>query len=616
MPQAGKANEIPRGGEDPCGDCRAVFAATRLRPVHRRPYLFPVALWLMFAAVLASCGRPPVIQARAALEPAPTPTPMPTPEEIPVVELEPAIAVPNSDPGVTSEVIRLVMVSDDRSEDGASDMFVSARRGIEAWARSVNSRGGLADREVKVVILKSAVSNAAEIIQEICDGDYFAMVGSISYYDDAGVEVMNSADCGIPDFPAAAMTPLRKASSVTYLSDPYLNAQYGVAALRERILSNPAAAQLSSNVQFEAKPFEAESIRMREAAESVGFGFREFLVSIGSGSDMTVQAEQLAASAAQSLVWTGAPADLATLLRALDDVEPEALDFVVCMFGCYDSTFTEALGAVTTPVYTAIPHLPFDEQDLSSQIREYLVWIGQAEAVIVGSPTETGGDGTAQEGASGDDTATNDVVENEADQGDGDGVDNGDDEVPEGEEADQSSGNETPSEESPEIAGAELPELASSEGFAAWVAGRLFEQAVADAVRFGSDDYDPALLTRENVLDAVRQIESWDARGAYGEASPASRIPSSCMVTMALTDGEWNRALPTERGAWDCSPENIAILRATADYGLSNAAQASSTNSQSVDSDPSGDSLSPDEINASTPAITDPLEASEEPADG
>lgn len=578
----------------------------------------------------ASCGRPPVIQARAALEPAPTATPVPTQQEIPLVELEPAASVPNADPGVSEDVIRLAMVSDGRAESGGSDLFDSARRGIEAWARSVNSRGGLADRDVKVEIFESAVSNAADIIEEICDGDYFAMVGSLSYHDDAGVEIMNSADCGIPDFPAAAMTTIRKASGVTYLSDPYLNAQYGVAALRERILSDPAASQLSSNVQFEASPFQAESIRMREAAESVGFGFGAFLVQIRPGSDMQVQAEQLADSEANSLVWTGTPSDLVTLLRALDAFEPDALEFAVCMFGCYDRSFTEAVGSVSTPVYTAIPHLPFDEQDLSSQIREYLVWIDQGETVSVPDPEGDTGDGTegapdGGAGADGDTEPNSDTAPAEesastetAPAEDPATADAAPAEVPASTETPESGGDDgsEDGDASTQPVGSILPPQASSEGFAAWVAGRLFEQAVVDAVRFGSDDYDPALLTRKTVLDAVRKIESWDARGAYGEASPASRIPSSCMVTMVLSDGVWQRALPTERGGWDCSPENIAILRATHDYGLSNAAQASSTNSDSVGRPTDDESLSPDELATPTPARPDPLESSEEPADG
>ncbi len=105
-------------------------------------------------------------------------------------------------------------------------------------------------------------------------------------------------------------------------------------------------------------------------------------------------------------------------------------------------------------------------------------------------------------------------------------------------------------------------------GVRAWAAGLLFEEAVNRAVRAGTDDYDPSLLTRASVLDAADTIDAWDARGLHGVSNPAEGLPSPCFVVMQLSQGAWVRVHPFGRGAFDCDADNLVQLIDTARLGL------------------------------------------------
>ena len=103
-------------------------------------------------------------------------------------------------------------------------------------------------------------------------------------------------------------------------------------------------------------------------------------------------------------------------------------------------------------------------------------------------------------------------------------------------------------------------------GISAWAAGLLFEEAVNRATNAGTSQFDPDLLTRANVRDAVDTIDSWTASGLHGEASPAAGQPSECFVVMRLVAGEWRRIYPFGPGNFECD-DNLLTLVETAELG-------------------------------------------------
>ena len=106
------------------------------------------------------------------------------------------------------------------------------------------------------------------------------------------------------------------------------------------------------------------------------------------------------------------------------------------------------------------------------------------------------------------------------------------------------------------------------QGVAAWAAARLFEEAVRRAIGAGTPAEDPEALSPAGVARAAAGIVSWHGHGLHGPSSPGTGDPSPCGVVMGASGGNLFRFHPVAPGTFDCSPENLFALQATAQLGL------------------------------------------------
>ncbi len=77
-----------------------------------------------------------------------------------------------------------------------------------------------------------------------------------------------------------------------------------------------------------------------------------------------------------------------------------------------------------------------------------------------------------------------------------------------------------------------------------WVSAMLFVQALEAA---GEDP------TRQDIVDALGEIDSFDADGMLSEADVAAKEPSECYLLGQVRDGEFVRVLPEDEG-FTCEP--------------------------------------------------------------
>ncbi len=106
------------------------------------------------------------------------------------------------------------------------------------------------------------------------------------------------------------------------------------------------------------------------------------------------------------------------------------------------------------------------------------------------------------------------------------------------------------------------------QGVAAWSAGRLFEEAVRRAIGAGTPEEDPGLLSPSGVVTAAAGIVNWHGHGLHGPSNPGTGEPTPCGVVMGASGGNLFRFHPVVPGTFDCSPENLFVLEATAQLGL------------------------------------------------
>jgi len=311
-----------------------------------------------------------------------------------------------------------------------------------------------------------------------------------------------------------------------------------VAALRNRVVVDSASAADAMVIGVESGLGIAETFRLYEAAEAVGYTFTsdERFQRLNPEADFLKLGEYVLRDEPSSLLWAADPGRLADLLVAIDELEDaDPFEFVVCARSCYDQAFVDAVGEAGDNVFVSIPHLPFDEQGLDpGDLRTYLSWLALSD------------------------------------------------------------GNAVP----------------TSDGVAAWAAGRLFEEAVNRAINAGPNQ-DVSLLTPQAVVAAAESIEVWNARRIYADASPGLRQPSPCQVLLRLQDAEWTRVSPVNEGTRDCELENLVFLQATIDLAAP-AAETSSITSGTVSTTDAPQIGEIDSTDVGSGDSTDPLEQIEE----
>jgi ABC-type branched-subunit amino acid transport system substrate-binding protein len=331
-----------------------------------RSALAALAASILVALVATGCGDPQVPVARSAdaplvpatavpVPPTPTPVPLPTAEPTPAGGPVATVQVV-AQPGLTNEVIRLAVIFDDETQGTADELFRDGWLGTLAWANEVNDNGGLGGRLVEVVPIDSLLFDHRSALEQVCQGDFFAIVGSHSLGDGEGAELLGTEQCNIADFPGQVYGSRRAASPVTFLSNPFLNdiRQAGPAKyLFENFEDESAKLGL---LRYFDLDLERANERQREML--IGQGMEVvFELPVAFQEDpnerIVLRWEE---SGADSLVWVADPANLIELLEALE--EPPG--FVLCEWGCYSQQFLLDGGEAVEGVYAWIAHSPFE----------------------------------------------------------------------------------------------------------------------------------------------------------------------------------------------------------------------------------------------------------------
>ena len=490
----------------------------------------PLAMVVALALALAACKAPdlqgPVVSSPDLATPTPTQEPVDT--VVPGPTAEPELA------GVSDQVIRVGVIADVSTGNAVTDGSEAAWLAMRAWAQAVNSSGGLGGRDVEVVLINANVFDHRAAIREACESDIFALVGSYALYDGDGVDVLNDESCRLPDFPAAALSPARKASPVTFVSNPTSNAiwQAGPAQfLSERF---PESSASVGTVVLDLPVAFYRAQREIEAATKGGFNFTFQSTADVVGEDYDALASALMGGGIRAISWSADSQRLLELLEAWESLmgqqptfdfggseeaptddsseelpaeesssdaaeelaggggaEEEAARgefFVLCSSDCYSQSWAEQVGDWGSNLWVSIGMLPFEEPGDNVELLRYVLFLR--------------------------------------------------------EEVDEE---------------AELELI----GLSSWASALLFEEAVNRAMFTSGGG-----LTRELVIQAAGTITEWDGRGLHGPTNPAEGIPSPCFMLVTPTPSGWIRRHPLTQGTMDCDADNLVELVESASLGV------------------------------------------------
>jgi hypothetical protein len=92
-------------------------------------------------------------------------------------------------------------------------------------------------------------------------------------------------------------------------------------------------------------------------------------------------------------------------------------------------------------------------------------------------------------------------------------------------------------------------------GAQAWVAGEAFAEAVKKIVAKSG----PNGITRAGMLEAIKQVNDFDAGGFVAPTDIGARKSAGCLIGMQVKSGKFVRVDPVEPGKFDCNGRIITI---------------------------------------------------------
>ena len=501
----------------------------------------PLALAVALALTVAAC-KTPDLQGPVVSSPAMS-TPTPTPEAA-----DPVVPGPTAEPtlpGVSDQVIRIGVIADVSTGNAVTVGSEAAWLAMRAWAQAVNSSGGLGGRDVEVVLINANVFDHRAAIREACESDIFALVGSHALYDGDGVDILNEESCRLPDFPAAARSPARRDSPVTFVSNPTSNVlwQAGPAQYLSERFSESATAVGTVVLDLPVAFYRAQ--RDIEAVTAGGFDFAFQSTAEVIGEDYDALASAMLEAGVRAISWSADSGRLLELLEAWESlmeqlptfeltgpeeasaeageedtaaapeeapaeageedvtgategepqeegvVEEESTGgefFVYCSGDCYSQSWVGEIGELGSNLWVSIGMLPFEEPGDNVELVRYVLFLREEV----------------------DEEAELDLI-----------------------------------------------------GLSSWASALLFEEAVNRAMFTSGGG-----LTRELVIKAAETITEWDGRGLHGPTNPAEGIPSPCFMLVSPTPSGWIRRHPLTQGTLDCEADNLVELVESATLGV------------------------------------------------
>ena len=340
--------------------------------------------FIALLVLLSACSDPIIPLVESPPEPTPIQTVLTSPEVIMgEEELEPF------ERGTTDTTLRIAVIADG-SDDGLNDgEAISVWQAVEAWAFSLNQSKKLAGRDIIVERVDSAVFRHAEAINSICEGDFFAIVGSLAMNDADGLGQLLSPNCSLPDFPSRVFSLNRLYSGITFQSNPISAITSNAGWASYFVETKNSSSQLAAILLPELTTTVLAGERIIESATTKGFKFVH-TPTYEIETDFSNEVEALIQSNSQSLVWENSGRQLTRFVNTLESYDPEfAFEFIICGQACYDPKWVQAAGLSGEGISVWLPHLPIEEAELNDELLRYLFFMNATHGTEA-QPTAAG----------------------------------------------------------------------------------------------------------------------------------------------------------------------------------------------------------------------------------
>ncbi len=399
--------------------------------------------------------------------------------------------------GVTADEIRIAVIADDENSL-APGLFHRSPVAARAFARYINSRGGLAGRKVVVDFLDSHLSadDARNAIIKACSED-FAIVGTAALFlnnmddaiacpDRAGVAT------GIPDLAIVTTEVVQQCSPVTFAVNPSqldcatkdqhpqtFRGNQGPIKYYQRALNKKlhGAFIYSNDIRSTA----VAGLALARSAQAGGAkSDAETGISSRAPQSAFTPVVQQMKDADSNYAFNGGPFTGMVALRKEAKLQGINLDDIIwdCLSNCYDERFIEQAGADAEGQYVSVNQLPFNEKNSNKALANYIKFAG-------------------------------------ADNIDGYGA-------------------------------------------YTWLQGLLLRDSITAIVKRNGVNG----LTRAALLEQLKNTHAFDGDGMWGTTDIGNHVPTSCFMLTQVREGKFARVYPKKQGTFDCKKSNQIEIRA------------------------------------------------------
>lgn len=272
-----------------------------------------------------------------------------------------------TDVGVTDTEISITTIADpgNPAVPGLNQGLFDSMEGFAEWC---NAQGGINGRTIKVNLRDAKLSEYQAQVKAACESD-LALVGGMGTLDEQGAQ--DQVDCGLPNVPAAAVSPEQTGADFTYQPLPNPVDKYLVGPGKWVADNYPDAITSAAALRTKLSITEVQSDRLIQAYEQVGFDFT-YVDSANIGEvNWAPLVVAMKNQGVRYLTLTSSFEEIIPLQKemALQGFEPDVIEQEA---NFYNQKYPEQAGAAADGTFVRLTVWPFEEADENPAMAEYL----------------------------------------------------------------------------------------------------------------------------------------------------------------------------------------------------------------------------------------------------
>lgn len=256
--------------------------------------------------------------------------------------------------GVTDDNIQVGTISDTGfvGRPGLNQELFDSSEVFVSWC---NDAGGINGRKLESVQRDAKLTEYKQRITDACQED-FMLVGGGGVFDDTGQEERLS--CLLPDIPAYQVSPDARASDLSVRPLPTAIDELPIGTYQYLEETFPESTDAVGFLTGNVGPTVFVDAQIQEAADELGWtsAYEAQYNAVGEASWVPF-AEAARSAGVRGLFYTGEPANLASLLQAMADIDYQP-DWILGGGNIIDQSFIEQGGDAVRATYATTAVVP------------------------------------------------------------------------------------------------------------------------------------------------------------------------------------------------------------------------------------------------------------------